>query len=1141
MAINFPDSPSLNDTHSDAGRSWKWDGVSWRLEGNSSNYTLPIATSGVLGGIKIGDRLTIDSSTGVLSADVQGGGGATYTIEALSSPGIQLLDDGNAQASNRVFFDAGTGITLTRTSTSPHTIEFSAATFAGTTVGMVPASTAGETTKFLRSDGTWQTVSGGSGTPGGSNQQIQFNDNGSFGGAATFTFDNTTNASNPVATLEGELIIGKDSSSTGPGAGIRVGANKDFEIFHSGASTCLRNLTGEFSIQQANTGGTQMTIHSYGNIKMSNMTGPEYIHMHSGAQVDIFHSGQVKLSTHADGIDITGGIVDKNGDLGTAGQILSSTGTQLDWIDAPTSGVNTLNALTDVNAGSPGDGQVLKWQASTSKWIAAADQTSTGGSGISLTDLSRTNATPGAQAKLDYDNTTGVFTYTPLNMDPWVKVQDTTSTTISRTGSSYLTLVSDFYIQLSADQYVRLDGNNSVNINSSTGPLSVSVAGQITLSAGDIAEFNSTRVDFRDTSNTRYAFFDPSGLNLLTSGIKDKDGNLGTSGQILSSTGTSVDWINAPAAGATTLNELTDVTIASSPANGSVLKYNTSNNQWEIGTDDTGSSVDLSNYVKKTDTTHTTISRSGGNSYFIIQTESYFQCNPDAQCTFDVGAQFAVDAVGQIQLHSDQYVETQSTRVDFKNVAGNATYARFNSTGLNLYTGGIVDKNGSTGNNGQILSTTTGGLDWIDSTSGATTLNELTDVTIATSPANGSVLKYNTSNNQWEIGTDDTGSASATYTLEASTHGASNAQLQLKKDGTTIDSVVIESSQNISYSSIGSGGFQIQASNDNDYVDAISLSGTDLILSRNGLSNLSADLSSLQGSGAETLNDLNDVTVSSSPANGSILKYQTSNNQWVVGTESGGTVTNLTNIGDVYSSGLTTRDILMWNGSGWYPNAMGWYGINQSDAANGSLAVNPDCNGWLVVIVGGGGGSGTALGTSTNPAATGGGGGGGSVMWFYSRRDLTNMGNPTSMSWQCGPKGNSPTNSVADGGDGGDSYFYFGNNTLHAQGGKGSSFAGQQTAGSGGGGGAGSWITNNRSGGDSSGGAMSNSLMAGVSGGMGHIDGFGNAKGGRGGWFLSPASGGANWGLGASGASSNNGNWGNGGTAVKGICTIYEF
>ena len=189
MAINFPNSPTTNETHTASGKTWKWDGTSWNLESNASNYTLPIATASALGGIKIGDRLTIDSSTGVLSADVQGGGGATYTIEALSSPGIQLLDDGNAQASNRVFFDAGTGITLTRTSTSPHTIEFSAATFAGTTVGMVPASTAGETTKFLRSDGTWQTVSGGSGTPGGSNQQIQFNDNGSSGSLTLYYSD----------------------------------------------------------------------------------------------------------------------------------------------------------------------------------------------------------------------------------------------------------------------------------------------------------------------------------------------------------------------------------------------------------------------------------------------------------------------------------------------------------------------------------------------------------------------------------------------------------------------------------------------------------------------------------------------------------------------------------------------------------------------------------------------------------------------------------------------------------------------------------------------------------------------------------------------------------------------------------------
>ena len=71
MAINFPHSPSINETHTHSGKEWKWNGSSWILSTNASNYTLPIATAIALGGVKIGDRLTIDSSTGVLDADVQ--------------------------------------------------------------------------------------------------------------------------------------------------------------------------------------------------------------------------------------------------------------------------------------------------------------------------------------------------------------------------------------------------------------------------------------------------------------------------------------------------------------------------------------------------------------------------------------------------------------------------------------------------------------------------------------------------------------------------------------------------------------------------------------------------------------------------------------------------------------------------------------------------------------------------------------------------------------------------------------------------------------------------------------------------------------------------------------------------------------
>ena len=71
MAINFPSTPSLNDTHTHSGITYKWDGSTWKTVGNTSTYSLPTASSTVLGGIKVGTRLTINS--GVLEADVQGG------------------------------------------------------------------------------------------------------------------------------------------------------------------------------------------------------------------------------------------------------------------------------------------------------------------------------------------------------------------------------------------------------------------------------------------------------------------------------------------------------------------------------------------------------------------------------------------------------------------------------------------------------------------------------------------------------------------------------------------------------------------------------------------------------------------------------------------------------------------------------------------------------------------------------------------------------------------------------------------------------------------------------------------------------------------------------------------------------------
>ena len=65
---------------------------------------------------------------------------------------------------------------------------------------------------------------------------------------------------------------------------------------------------------------------------------------------------------------------------GSNGQVLTTNGSGVaSW--AAGSSVSDLNDLSDVNAGSPSDGQVLKWNNSASEWQAMADNNSGGGGG----------------------------------------------------------------------------------------------------------------------------------------------------------------------------------------------------------------------------------------------------------------------------------------------------------------------------------------------------------------------------------------------------------------------------------------------------------------------------------------------------------------------------------------------------------------------------------------------------------------------------------------------------------------------------------------------------------------------------------------------------------------------------------------
>ena len=67
MAINFPNSPALNDQHTSAGVTWTWDGTTWKADGVTTAYSLPTAAANTKGGVKIGSGLTMTNET--LSAD----------------------------------------------------------------------------------------------------------------------------------------------------------------------------------------------------------------------------------------------------------------------------------------------------------------------------------------------------------------------------------------------------------------------------------------------------------------------------------------------------------------------------------------------------------------------------------------------------------------------------------------------------------------------------------------------------------------------------------------------------------------------------------------------------------------------------------------------------------------------------------------------------------------------------------------------------------------------------------------------------------------------------------------------------------------------------------------------------------------
>ena len=311
---------------------------------------------------------SVNGGKWVLADDESGSaadGNTTYSLEALVSPGVKLTGSDNSNDS--VFFDAGTGITLTRTNapgaSGGGTIKFEATTFGGTAAGLVPASTSGETTKFLKSDGSWDTA----------------------GGSIT-VFDETTELSTGATTLK---FAGGMVAATGTGATKTITIAQPTLTIADGSTASQKKLKlgrgtdaeDEIILQQGsyiqlNRSGQTLEIKS-----VQALSGLSDVDYQGGSPSN---NKILKYSTSVGGgkwilaDDNTGGSADGNNYL-SGGSWSSSTGTLTltrSGLSNVTIGVTSLRAYFDNRytqggisiSGSPTTDSVIRWDGSNWQW-----------------------------------------------------------------------------------------------------------------------------------------------------------------------------------------------------------------------------------------------------------------------------------------------------------------------------------------------------------------------------------------------------------------------------------------------------------------------------------------------------------------------------------------------------------------------------------------------------------------------------------------------------------------------------------------------------------------------------------------------------------------------------------------------------
>jgi hypothetical protein len=140
--------------------------------------------------------------------------------------------------------------------------------------------------------------------------------------------------------------------------------------------------------------------------------------------------GDISIGGDPTGITRGGRLLDSAGRsfviYDSSGQLLwGNNGVSAGNLGGPQAIVSNLEDLGNVEITSLVAGQIIKYDGV--KWVNAADNTGAGGSGIALTDLSVDQKANSGTGLLEYNNLTGVFSYTPPAVPSLLGLSDVNS------------------------------------------------------------------------------------------------------------------------------------------------------------------------------------------------------------------------------------------------------------------------------------------------------------------------------------------------------------------------------------------------------------------------------------------------------------------------------------------------------------------------------------------------------------------------------------------------------------------------------------------------------------------------------------------------------------------------------------------